>query len=63
MSLLSREKIEVLKREAKGYDYVRFTWPCIHGIPQGKTVGGRFTDGFLEDGITCFTGIFSFYVQ
>ena len=56
MSILSDKEKEDLIEKAKGYDYIRFSWPDIHGIPRGKTVPGRNAATFIKNGLCEYTG-------
>ena len=56
MSVLSKKELQELIEKAKGYDYIRFSWPDLNGIPRGKTVTGANAEEFIRDGVWEMTG-------
>ena len=53
---MDEETICKLKEELQSYDYVRFTWPDIHGIQRGITVAKRNVPSFLSSGVYTYCG-------
>ena len=53
---MDEENICKLNDELQSYDYVRFTWPDIHGIPRGITVAKRNVPSLLSSGLYIYCG-------
>ena len=56
MSFLSDEERLNAIAKAKNYDFIRFSWPDLNGIPRGKTVPARHVEQCINDGIWEYTG-------
>ena len=56
MSILSEEEKVDLIQTAKDYDYIRFSWPDLHGKTRGKTVIGRYAENAIRNGVAAIPG-------
>ena len=47
---------ERLFEQLKDYDFVKITWPDMHGIPRGLSTSGRNLTDLLEGGTYAWRG-------
>ena len=59
---LSSERAAELLEQCAGYDYIRFTFSDIHGIPKCKTVPAKHLEKYIKEGVHTCVGEYLYFL-
>ena len=55
---LTKARLEEVTKAVSNYDYIRFTFSDMNGIPHGVVMPARVVPKNLKSGIYCYSGKF-----